>query len=100
MASQFRSTPDADLESRVRRFFYARGLSVDRVSISADRGVVTLRGSLKNVRDWELCVELCSHVAGVTRVVDELDVASDSFRSVQDTERPRETASDLSARRG
>ena len=69
------SSADLDIERRVALFLDQRRLSCGtRLSISARRGVVTLRGMVPTFHQRQLIIEFTRHVAGAVQVIDELEV--------------------------
>lgn len=66
---------DDQLASRVRNFLQSRPLSLrSKLRVLADSGVVTLQGQVATFYQKQLCIHGAQRVAGVQRVVDELDV--------------------------
>ena len=64
-----------ELQSRVALFLKQRQVTVGgRVVVSADRGVVTLSGQVPTYYQRQLVFTLASRVAGVVRVIDQLEV--------------------------
>jgi osmotically-inducible protein OsmY len=71
----FDQATDRDLESRVSR--YLHGLSRPaprRVHVRAKDGTVTLAGKVPSFYDKQLALNCCRRVAGVVRLVDEVEV--------------------------
>ncbi len=69
-------TDSQDLCRRIIDFLIDRGLGcVDRLRLTANGGVLTVRGWLPSVDDQRLCLSCCRHTAGVVRVVDRTHVA-------------------------
>lgn len=68
---------DDELEHRLLNFMHGRHLP-ERESVQLDvhGGVVVISGRLRSLHSKWLCVECCRHVAGVIRLVDELEVDS------------------------
>ena len=50
--------------------------SLRQIAVSADRGTVTMRGRVYSFHHKQLCINCCTRVAGVVRLVDELTVAT------------------------
>jgi len=68
-----------DLENRVIRSMYARTISTTAaIEVRANGGTVTVRGQLPNLRAKWLCLECCRHVAGVNKLIDQLEVRPSS----------------------
>lgn len=65
---------DEQLAARVRNFLTSRLAGRTRLDIEADSGVITLRGQVGSFYQKQLCIHGAQRVAGVQRVVDELDV--------------------------
>lgn len=64
-----------ELQSRVALFLKQRQVTVGgRVVVSADRGVVTLSGQVPTYYQRQLAFTLASRVAGVVRVIDQLEI--------------------------
>lgn len=65
---------DSDLKRRVLLFLQQKGVSsLPRVSIEVESGQVTLQGTVGSFHERQLFL-CCRHVAGVLRVVDDLQV--------------------------
>src|SRR5262245_25739839 len=74
---------DQDLQHRVALFVQQRQLTLGaKITISARRGVVTLKGTTKTFHQRQLLIAFASKVAGVVRVNDELEVELVPSRSV------------------
>ncbi|MBS0211407.1 MAG: BON domain-containing protein [Planctomycetes bacterium] len=64
-----------DLERRVRSFLATRSEpGLRRIDIDAEGGRVTLRGLVRSFYERQLAVHCCRRVAGVTEVIDQLNV--------------------------
>ena len=64
-----------DLKRRVANYLRQQHqLELGAVEISAENGTVLLQGKLKSTYDKQLCLQACQRVAGVVRIVDELEV--------------------------
>ena len=73
---------DTDLEKRLRIFLDQRNLpSLRRVRVSADNGVIRLRGRVRSFHEKQLCLSCCRHVAGVVGVVDQIIVEDQAVAS-------------------
>ena len=66
---------DQDLEHRLVNFMYGRHVP-ERESVQLDvhAGTVVVSGRLRSRHSKWLCIECCRHVAGVIKLVDELEV--------------------------
>lgn len=84
---QFKNVPlseefDRDLLRRVRGFLYQKAYPPLRaLEITVDRGVVVIRGQLPTYYLRQVAVECIRHVAGVTQVVDLIEVTSPGQRA-------------------
>jgi osmotically-inducible protein OsmY len=68
-------TVDADLEGRIRIFLAQKNVSaLQRIAVSASEGTVRVRGRVHSFYEKQLCLNCCQHVAGVIRVIDEIEV--------------------------
>jgi hypothetical protein len=68
-------TADGDLERRTRIFLAGQGVSaLRRITVSASGGALKLCGRVHSFYEKQLCLNCCQHVAGVIRVVDEIEV--------------------------
>lgn len=66
------------LERRIRSYLRDRGVPEwGLIKITPEQGVVVLQGRVSSTNSWRLCLESCRRVAGVLRVVDELEVLQD-----------------------
>lgn len=75
MVTAAKSNENRDLERRVTNFFSNRHVgSLRQLQVEADCGVVTIRGQVKSYYEKQLGQTLARHVAGVLRVVDEVEV--------------------------
>jgi osmotically-inducible protein OsmY len=73
------SGADRDLERRVMNYLVGRHVpSLRQIAVEADRGTVTMRGRVYSFHHKQLCINCCTRVAGVVRLVDELTVAAPS----------------------
>lgn len=70
-----RSNPG--LAWRIVAFLRTRVPDLHAVKVAASGGTVIVRGILPSAHEKWLCLECCRHVAGVVRVIDELQVAGD-----------------------
>lgn len=70
-----RDPQDLDLEDRVANFLSSRPFrGLQRLSVRAEEGVVTLRGRVTSYYERQLAQQLVRRVAGVVRLIDELEV--------------------------
>jgi osmotically-inducible protein OsmY len=77
------SGADRDLERRVINYLVGRQVpSLRQIVVQADGGTVTMRGRVYSFHHKQLCINCCTRVAGVLRLVDELTVASPPDRKV------------------
>jgi osmotically-inducible protein OsmY len=66
---------DRDLERRVANYLFGYKMPALReIDIESDRGTVTLRGEVFSFHQKQLCINCCRRVAGVIRLVDEIQV--------------------------
>ena len=64
-----------ELKRRIATFLHQRGVSsVRRLNIEVSNGVVTLDGTVSTFYERQICISCCKHVAGVMRLVDNLEV--------------------------
>jgi osmotically-inducible protein OsmY len=79
---------DRDLESRVRNYLVGYKMpALGHVRVVAEDGSVFLSGRLCSFYQKQLCINCCRRVAGVIRLIDQLEVSSgDDSRSPR---RPR-----------
>ena len=74
VASQERNQ-DSDLRNRVTRFLADRlRPTLCRLDVDESDGIVTLRGVVHSFHEKQLAISCCQRVAGVTRLVDHLQV--------------------------
>lgn len=67
---------DHQLTRRVVNYLHQRHRpSLRRVHVESQRGEVVLRGKLQSFYEKQLCLNACQRVAGVLKIVDELDVS-------------------------
>jgi osmotically-inducible protein OsmY len=66
---------DRDLERRVVSFLLQCGVPRARgVIVHVQDGIVTLCGKVRSFYERQICVHSCRRVAGVMKLVDELEV--------------------------
>ena len=76
---------DDDLERRVVGYLWQKHHpSLRLIDVSAANGTVILRGKLNSFYEKQLCLHTCQRVAGVIRVVDELEVTRQASTAVPD----------------
>lgn len=64
-----------DLRRRIVNSLHARGVSdVDSLVVESNDGLVVIRGRLPSFQAKRQCVDCCRHVAGVLKLVEELEV--------------------------
>jgi osmotically-inducible protein OsmY len=69
-----RSHYDLELEGRVRAFLLNNVPGLSEIGVHASRGVVTLAGSVHTSQIKSLCAHAGQRVAGVVRLVNQLEV--------------------------
>jgi osmotically-inducible protein OsmY len=66
---------DSDLKRRIVNFLHQRHVpSLRNVDVDVDQGVVTMRGKVDSFYHKQLCLNCCQRVAGVVRLIDEIEV--------------------------
>ena len=66
---------DCDLVQRVKRFLHQKGYAPHRtLEISVERGKVMVQGRVPSFYLRQIAVECIKRVAGVTQIVDRIDV--------------------------
>lgn len=71
------------LQRRVRNFLECRHVpGVERIKIEVDGNTVTVHGVLPSPDAKRICLECCRHVAGVIRLIDEVEVVSSPQKGV------------------
>ena len=69
-----RQLNDQELAKRVTNFLHLHQWpAASRIEVLATDGVVVLRGDAVPKQEQWLCIQYCQHVAGVMRVVDQLE---------------------------
>ena len=67
---------DADLKRRVESFLFERNRKALRtVDVDVVQGSVILHGRVNSFYEKQLCLSCCQRVAGVLKLVDEIEVA-------------------------
>jgi osmotically-inducible protein OsmY len=75
VAMAYENFSDTHLATRVRNFLLSKVMpGRGQLDVAADGGVVTLRGRVGSFYHKQLWIHGAQRVAGVHRVVDELDV--------------------------
>jgi osmotically-inducible protein OsmY len=65
---------DRDLERRVVNFINQQFPRLRTVEVEAVQGVVTINGRVGTFYERQLCIHCCQRVAGVTGLVDKVEV--------------------------
>jgi hypothetical protein len=66
---------DSDLRRRIVNFLYQRHIpSLRSIQVDVDQGVVTMKGKVDSFYHKQLCLNCCQRVAGVVRLVDQINV--------------------------
>lgn len=66
------------LAARLVSYLTERVQGVRRLHVTVFGGTVAVRGEMRSRQDKRLCLECCSRVPGVCRIVDELIVVADA----------------------
>ena len=75
-ADQDGKTDDADLKRRVESFLFERHRAALRtVEVDVLHGAVVLQGRVNTFYEKQICLNCCQRVAGVLKLVDEIEVA-------------------------
>jgi len=75
VAPHFETYSDDQLARRVHNFLINKQPhGSDRLAVDADGGIITLRGIVSTFYQKQLYIHGAQRVAGVLRVIDELDV--------------------------
>jgi osmotically-inducible protein OsmY len=70
-------TADRDLEKRVANYLHGRHVpSLRKLAIASENGEVTLSGRVQSFYEKQVAIHCCRRVAGVVRLIDEVDVAA------------------------
>lgn len=79
LAKQSQSAPAAEdhqLKRRLVNFLYDRQVpDTDDLNVESHGGTVVISGRLPSRHDKWLCLECCRRVAGVIRLVDQVDIS-------------------------
>ena len=74
--SSYKRQLDDELQRRVTNFLYDRYQRSSRcLHVAADNGAVVLNGKMGSIEEKTLCLSCARRVAGVTRLIDQIDVA-------------------------
>lgn len=66
-----------DLQRRIVSYLEQRHYPAIRdLKISTHNGAVTLQGKLNSFYEKQICISTCQRVAGVLRIIDEMEVAT------------------------
>ena len=66
---------DQDLRRRIVTFLWQRRVpSVQDIAVEVTNGTVILQGKVGSFYERQLCLNCCQHVAGVLKIIDELQV--------------------------
>lgn len=65
---------DRDLERRVTNFIIQQFPRLRTVEVEATQGVVTINGRVGTFYERQLCIHCCQRVAGVTGLIDKVEV--------------------------
>jgi osmotically-inducible protein OsmY len=77
---------DADLASAVHSYLNASRADYRQVSVGAEGGTITLSGSVRTFFLRQTAVAIARQVAGVRRVIDDLEVDRESLRTFGENE--------------
>jgi osmotically-inducible protein OsmY len=72
---------DRELERRVANFLVQHFPRLRTVEVKASQGVVTINGQVNSFYERQLCINCCQRVAGVTNLVDKVEVAQPATAS-------------------
>ncbi|MGC3966779.1 MAG: BON domain-containing protein [Pirellulales bacterium] len=73
------SGADLDLQRRVASFLADSNMpGLRQLRVDAEAGVVTLRGTVRTYYEKQLSQQRCKRVAGVVRLVDKVEVVTNS----------------------
>jgi osmotically-inducible protein OsmY len=66
---------DSELQRRIVNFLHQRHVpSLRNIDVDVKQGVVTMRGFVDSFYHKQLCLNCCQRVAGVVRLVDQVEV--------------------------
>ena len=67
---------DLDLKRRIVNYLFKQHFSeLRRMEVTANNGIVTIRGQVRSFHQRQLCIHCCQRVAGVVQINDEIAVA-------------------------
>ena len=70
-----------DLADRVTAFLHSRQRRpLQRITVRAKGGTVTLEGKVGTFYERQLCIECCRRVAGVIKLIDRIEVVDGKVR--------------------
>ena len=68
---------DNDLARRVLSFLAQRQMpALRRILVEVQNGTVVLKGRVQSFYERQLCLSCCQRVAGVVRLIDQIEVAA------------------------
>ena len=68
---------DCDLARRVLSFLAQRQMpALRRILVEVQNGTVVLKGRVQSFYERQLCLSCCQRVAGVVRLIDQIEVAA------------------------
>ena len=68
---------DHDLARRVLSFLAQRQMpALRRILVEVQNGTVVLKGRVQSFYERQLCLSCCQRVAGVVRLIDQIEVAA------------------------
>ena len=71
--------PDEDLQLRVARFLRSRHfVNLRGLDVEVLHGEVTVTGEVDTFYEKQIAIDSCQHVPGVLRLVDHIDVKTDT----------------------
>lgn len=77
IADDLSARHDRDLESRVANYLLGYKMPALReLDVEADNGTVIVRGRVQSFYQKQLCINCSRRVAGVIRLIDEVEVVS------------------------
>lgn len=75
--SQAVSHQDQDLKRRIVNYLLDRNRhSLRSLNVDVEKGMVVIKGCVDTFYEKQLCLHCCQRVAGVIRLVDEIEVAA------------------------
>lgn len=80
MVAVYSPETDRDLERRVIQFLLSKHRpGLRQLEVSAQQGTVVVRGTVRSFYEKQMCHDICRRVAGVIRLVDEIEVGADEL---------------------